>query len=248
MVSVGASSHERLVGSIQHALQAVGDPERAVQQQAYMKSAMPYRGVPTDGVRRIVAAEIDRPAHRLAERADWEAAVLGLWDAATHREERYAAIAIARHRAAHRFRADGALGMYRYLVATGAWWDLVDEVATHLVRDELLAAPERVAPDMRAWAHDDDLWVRRTAILSQIGTRERVDLDLLADVIEPNLERSSLADESGRHDFFIRKAIGWALRDAARRHPDWVRAYVGEHRDRMAGLTVREAFKHLADR
>jgi 3-methyladenine DNA glycosylase AlkD len=248
MATSGAAAHERLVDAIRAALAAAGDPARAVQQQVYMKSAMPYRGVATDVVRRVVAGELDRPEHRLDDRRQWESALLGLWDAATHREERYAAIAIARHRSSRRHRTDGALGLYRHMITTGAWWDLVDEVATHLVRDELLAAPTRVTPELRRWALDPDLWVRRAAILGQIGAKQRVDLDLLGDTIQPNLEGSAFADRAGRQDFFIRKAIGWALRDAARQHPEWVRAYVDEHRDRMAGLTVREALKHLDGR
>lgn len=248
MATSGAAAHQRLVDAIRHALAGAADPDRASQQQAYMKSAMPYRGVPTDAVWRVVAAELARVEEPVVDRCQWESAILGLWDGATHREERYAAIAIARHRTSRRHRADGALGLYRHMITTGAWWDLVDEVATHLVRDELLAAPERVAPELRRWAHDPDLWVRRAAILSQIGAKQRVDLDLLDDAIQPNLEGSPSADEAGRQDFFIRKAIGWALRDAARQHPEWVRAYVAEHRDRMAGLTVREALKHLSGR
>ncbi len=245
MATSGPGGKSRLTDAIRRALAGAADPDRAVRQQAYMKSAMPYRGVPTDGVRRIVAGELDRAEHRLADRREWESAILGLWDGATHSEERYAAIAIARHRTSRPYRADGALGLSRHLITTGAWWDLVDEVATHLVRDELLAAPERVAPELRRWAIDPDPWVRRAAILSQIGAKQRIDLDLLDDAIRPNLEGSPFADRAGRQDFFIRKAIGWALRDAARQHPEWVRAYVAEHRDRMAGLTVREALKHL---
>lgn len=89
---------------------------------------------------------------------------------------------------------------------------------------------------MREWAEDEHLWVRRSSIICQVGRRERVDLDLLAATIEPNL---------GDRDFFIRKAIGWALRDAARTHPDWVRAYVGRHAEALSGLSRREALKHL---
>ncbi len=245
MTSSGEAAHECLAHAIRAALAEAGDPDRAVQQQAYMKSTMPYRGVATAEVRRIVAVELDRPEHRLHDRRDWEAAILGLWDEAAYREERYAATAIARHRTSRLHRAGGALDLWRHLVVTGAWWDLVDEVASHLVRDELLADPGRVAPVMRAWSVDPDMWVRRTAILSQLGAKRALDLDLLRDVIEPNLEGAATAGPGGRQDFFIRKAIGWALRDAARPQPDWVGAFVREHESRMSGLTVREALKHL---
>jgi len=88
---------------------------------------------------------------------------------------------------------------------------------------------------MRDWSGSDSLWVRRASIISQVGARERLDQQLLADVIEPNIDD---------RDFFIRKAIGWSLRDHARHDPDWVRTFVGEHPD-LSGLSRREALKHL---
>ena len=88
-----------------------------------------------------------------------------LWDEATHREERYAATAIARHRTARAWQDPDALDLYRHLVVTGAWWDHLDEVASHLVGGVLAGHRDDVTPVMRAWAVDDDLWVRRTAVL-----------------------------------------------------------------------------------
>ena len=236
-----------LVTAIRTTLASHGDATRAIAQQAYMKSAMPYRGITTADLRALVAAELAHPEHRLASRDEWEATLRVLWDEATHREERYAALAVARHRTSRTFRATPALHLYRHFVATGAWWDLVDETATNLVRGDLATDPEGTGRAMRAWCLDPDLWVRRAAILCQIGARDAVDLVLLADVIRPNLEGAPTAPASGKQDFFIRKAIGWALRDAARRHPAWVRGFVDEHRAAMAGLSVREATKHLRD-
>ncbi len=87
---------------------------------------------------------------------------------------------------------------------------------------------------VRAWSVDDDLWMRRIAIISQLGRRDRVDATLLADVIAPNL---------GDPEFFIRKALGWALREYARVAPEWVRHYVTTHD--LSPLSRREAMKHL---
>ena len=91
-------------------------------------------------------------------------------------------------------------------------------------------------PTVRAWATDDDRWLRRTAVIAQVGARERTDLDLLSHAIESNFDD---------RDFFLRKAIGWALRQYARTDPDWVRAFVAAHDDRISGLSRREALKHL---
>ena len=89
---------------------------------------------------------------------------------------------------------------------------------------------------MREWATDDDRWLRRTAVICQVGAKDRTDLDLLSHAIEANLDD---------RDFFLRKAIGWALRQHARTDPDWVRAFVAAHDDRLSGLSRREALKHL---
>jgi 3-methyladenine DNA glycosylase AlkD len=221
------------------------DPVRAGQQQAYMKSAMPYRGLTAGELRAAVRPLLDDRAAFPATRDAWRQLILELWDRAEFREERYAALTVARDRHAKRFRADGALDLYEHLIRTGAWWDLVDEVATHLVRDELLADPAGVAPTIRAWSVAPDPWIRRTAILCQVGAKRRTDAGLLAAVIEPNLEGGIGSDGAGRQGFFIRKAIGWALRDYARNDAAWVTSFVADHRDRMAGLTIREALRRL---
>ena len=163
-----------------------------------------------------------------------------LWDHATHREERYAALAVTAHRAARPWQDPAALGLYRHLVETGAWWDYVDLVAADRVGPILLRHRSIVTPMMRADAVDDHLWVRRTAILAQLKHREETDLDLLTDVIDANLEGSTFGSE-----FFIRKAIGWALRQHARVDPEWVRAFVEARGERLSGLSRREALKHL---
>jgi 3-methyladenine DNA glycosylase AlkD len=93
---------------------------------------------------------------------------------------------------------------------------------------------------LRADAVDDDLWVRRVAILAQLKHRDETDVELLADVLDANLDGSL----HGR-EFFIRKAIGWALRQHARVDPGWVRAFVEARGDRLSGLSRREALKHL---
>jgi 3-methyladenine DNA glycosylase AlkD len=84
--------------------------------------------------------------------------------------------------------------------------------------------------------HDANMWLRRAAIISQLGARQATDVDLLADVIEPNL-----ADR----EFFIRKAIGWALRDYAWTNPEWVRGYVRAHETQLSPLARREALKNI---
>jgi 3-methyladenine DNA glycosylase AlkD len=223
-----------LVERVRTDLRTAGDPSRAAAQQAYMKSAMPFHGLGAPELRRLLRPHL--AAYSPSDRAEWEATVRLLWDGATHREERYAALALARHRVARAWRDVGSLDLCRHLVVTGAWWDLVDDVASHLVGDVLRRHRAAATPVVRSWATDDDLWLRRTAVLAQLGHRADTDLVLLTHAIESNLDDRS---------FWLRKTIGWALREYARTDPDWVRTSVDVWGDRLSELSRREALKHL---
>ncbi|MDR2998383.1 MAG: DNA alkylation repair protein [Microbacterium sp.] len=218
-----------LVGDVQDALRAAADPALAPGQQAYMKSAMPFLGVRVPEVRRLARALARQETDAWALRS----AALELWREARHREERYAAQALMALPPL-RGRLD-MLDVHEEMVRTGAWWDHVDDVA-HRLADLLDAHPAEMAVELRVWSGDEDFWTRRVAIISQLGRRDRVDRGLLTDAIEPNI-----ADQ----EFFIRKAIGWALRDLGRHDPDWVRAFVAQHPD-LSPLSRREALKHLS--
>lgn len=223
-----------LVDAVRDALATGGDPDRAAAQQRYMKSAMPYRGFTSPELKALLRPLLAE--HPPEDRASWEATVRELWDGATHREERYAALAIGRHRAARAWLDAGSVPLFRHLVVTGAWWDLVDETAQHLVRPALESHPEELTPVLRDWATDDDVWIRRTAVICQVGRRAATDTDLLRHAIDANVDDRT---------FWLRKGIGWALRDYARTDPDWVRAEVDRHGVRLANLSRREALKHL---
>lgn len=224
-----------LIDDLRAALSGHADAAKAKAQQAYMKSTMPYRGLTAPVLRTAVRPVL--AARLLTDRAAWEATARTLWDEAKFREDRYAALALLGYRPYSAW-AIGveSVQLYRYFIETGGWWDFVDELASKFVGQVLLAHPESELGRMREWARDDHLWVRRSAILSQLTFGARTDLELLVDTIEPNL-----ADG----DFFIRKAIGWALRQCAREQPEWVRAVVDGWGDRLSGLSRREALKHL---
>lgn len=223
-----------LVEEVRRRLAEAADPAKAPAMQAYMKSAMPFRGVPAAPLRALCRAVFT--AYPLSSAAAWRAAVLALWDEAAYREERYAATALTGHRRYRAWQTPDQLDLYRHLVETGAWWDHVDDIARNRVGPILRSDLDQVSALMRAWAVDEDLWVRRTAILCQLGSREETDESLL---------RWALVRNLGDPDFFIRKAVGWALREHAKTSPDWVRAFVAEHADEMSGLSRREALKNL---
>ena len=198
------------VGAVRAALARAGDPERAAKQQAYMKSELPYVGLGAPALAALLKPLLAE--HRFIDRGSWEAAVLELWDDANHREEWYAAIALLRHRAYREWIDADLLPLLEHLVRTGAWWDVVDVIAAHLVGQVLDDHRADVTPLMDAWSVDDDsLWIRRTAMLCQLGHAGRTDIDLLERVLVANLDGTAFGRE-----FFIRKALGWALRQHAR--------------------------------
>jgi 3-methyladenine DNA glycosylase AlkD len=233
------SGPENVAEEIRRRLAAAADPERAPAMQAYMKSALPFRGVTAVPLRRLCRDVFtDMP---LEDEAEWRTAVLMLWDDAGYREERHAALELTGQRRYRAYQHPGTLDLYRHLVVTGAWWDLVDGVASNRVGPILRAAPRDVTPTMTSWAVADDLWLRRTAILCQLGSKGDTDTALLRTCLEANLEDSRFGTE-----FFVRKAVGWALRQHARTDPDWVVRFVDQHQNRLSGLSRREALKHVA--
>lgn len=230
---------------VRQRIAAAADPVKAPGMQAYMKSSMPYRGVSAEPLKRLLKHAYDEWS--LPDEESWHRAVLLLWDDAEFREERYAATALAGHRRYREHQQVHTLELYRHLVKTGAWWDHVDGIACHLVRDILVAHRDEVTGLMREWAVDDDLWIRRTAIICQNGLKADLDRDLLVHALDTNLDgstRTTPPESPYGREFFIRKAVGWALRDHFRTAPDWVRAYVEERGGRLSGLSRREALKH----
>jgi len=223
-----------LVQTIRRSLAEVADPTKASQMQAYMKSAMPYRGVSSPQLKRLCREAFK--SHLLATVAEWQRVVLELWRHAKFREERYAAVLLTQARAYRDFQTFSTLPMLEEMIVTGAWWDFVDTLAGRNLGDLLRAEPRRMKPVMRRWARDPDMWKRRSAILCQLGFKRETDLELLYDCIEPNLSQK---------DFFIRKAIGWALRQYAWTDPKEVQRYVKANKDRLSPLSVREALKNV---
>jgi 3-methyladenine DNA glycosylase AlkD len=208
-----------------------GDADRAVQMASYMRTDMAFYGVGAQP-RRMVSRQLARE-YPAASRADYEKGVRALWHG-THREEKYLAIAYAR--SFPRYVTLSSVPMYATMIVQGAWWDFVDEIASHLVGTVLLNQREGLTPTMEAWTVSDEMWLRRTSILSQLRHKAATDARLLDEACTRNLEST---------EFFIRKAIGWALREYAKTNPVWVLGYVERHEVEMSGLTFREATKHL---
>ncbi len=219
---------------VRRELARVADPRKAPAMQAYMKSKMPYRGV-TGPFQKEVWKHVF-PGVELENAETWRGLVLGLWRGAAFREERYGALALASDRRARDFQTLEALPMYEEMIVTGAWWDYVDFLAKHRVGELLRKFPAPMKKTMRQWSTCPDMWKRRTSILCQLGFKRETDLNLLYSCIEPSI---------GSREFFLRKAIGWALREHAWADPDEVVRYVRKNEKRLSGLSKREALKNV---
>jgi 3-methyladenine DNA glycosylase AlkD len=226
----------RLVASVRRSLRERADPEKAEPMRAYMKSDMPFLGVQTPERRSACRAVFKGlPLERFEQ---WRDAVLVLWRDARFREERYAAIELTGHRLYDRFQTLDALPIYAEIVVTGAWWDYVDVVAGNRLDRLLRRYPRPIKSEMRRWSRCDDLWKRRSAILCQLSLKEQTDLKLLYDCVRPAM---------ASREFFLRKAIGWALREYAKTDPGEVRRFVAAHETELSSLSKREALKNLQD-
>ncbi|MFZ6874556.1 DNA alkylation repair protein [Undibacterium sp. Di27W] len=223
----------KVIINFQDLLSRIADPGRAIAMRAYMKNHFEFLGISAPERRKASAAGIKdlktATATQLLEiaRALWEC---------SEREYQYLAIDIlAKH-----WRRLGAedLPALLELVQQKSWWDSVDGLAG-VIGDVLRKNVEegrQIQVSMDEALQHEDFWVKRIAILHQLGWREQTDVDRLFNYA------LALADEK---EFFIRKAIGWALRDYAWHDPAAIRAFLHQNKDKFSGLTLREAAKNL---
>ncbi|MEX1037475.1 MAG: DNA alkylation repair protein [Acidimicrobiia bacterium] len=214
-------------------LGVAADPEKAPAMQAYMKTDMPFYGVQKAGRTPILRALVRDHQPETVE--EYRNLVLSLWNL-DHREEKYLALGVARQFEA--FVLPGQIDLYRRLIVEGGWWDLVDEVATKLIRHMVVEYPSATWPVVDQWIDDSDMWLRRSALICQIGAKDRTD---------PARLFGFCAARAYEEDFFIRKAIGWALREYAKTEPDAVAGFINSHIDELSGLSHREGSKHIRD-
>ena len=221
-----------MIEQLRRRMKVAADPLKAAGMQAYMKSTMPYHGVNMPQLRAISREVFDGSSMACLE---WSETILELWRDARYCEERYAAmflLGMKRHRECI---TPAIMPMLEEMIVTGAWWDYVDEIA-RVVGDLLRRYPKQIRPVMRRWSTDSNLWKRRVSIICQLAFKKDTDLELLYANIQPNL---------GDRDFFVRKAIGWALRQYAWTDPDEVARYVRGHEAQLSGLSRREALKNI---
>jgi 3-methyladenine DNA glycosylase AlkD len=209
------------------------DPARALQMQAYMKDRFPFYGIPSSA-RRELALPFLKTVRKQSP-AIPESLIREMWNR-PQREWQYIAIDLLQKY--HKQAGPESLELYEFLITTHAWWDTVDLIAGWLVGSLFERHPELVADTTQRWMDSGNLWLRRTVLLYPLKYKDRIDWPLLqAHILE-------LAPEN---EFFIRKAIGWILREYSKTAPDRVRTFVAAHPE-LSGLSQREALKWLERR
>ena len=226
MTELAAAVFDRL----DHRLPAARDPERATAMAAYMRDQFIFVGLPAPALRRLeraVLAGLPVPAEE-----DLRAVALACWQRPEREFQYFACDYLRRHTAVP---GSGFLPVIRTLITTKPWWDTVDPLATRVVGD-LVRRHRALVAEQDAWAMADDKWLVRTAILHQLHHGAETDAARLFGYCR---------SQGGHPDFFVRKAIGWALRQYARTDAEAVRGFVATHRHELSPLSVREAAKHL---
>ena len=220
---------EALAARIEADLRTVADPERAEKERAYLKSDLAFLGMPISAIRRAARR------HRELAHDEVIALVEALW-AVPIFERRLAAVEILTDRGALLVPAD--VQLVERLLRDSRTWALVDPLAVHVAGSLAAAHPAQLGPVLDRWVEDGDLWVRRAALLALLAPLRQGGGD--PDRFFGYADR--LLDE---REFFIRKSIGWVLRDMSRTRPELVRDWLAPRAERASGVTMREAVKYL---
>ncbi|MDQ5815561.1 MAG: DNA alkylation repair protein [Actinomycetota bacterium] len=213
-------------------LRAMGTAERAAGEKKYLKSELDFLGATVGDTRRVVHAfSKEHPGLSHDELVDL---VEGLWDSPVF-ERKMAAVMLLQKRVDQLGVED--LRVAEHFIRTSKTWALVDPLAVDIV-GQILRLDNRVTRTLDRWARDGDFWVRRSALLAHLkGLRTGEGLERFTAYADTMLEQK---------EFFIRKAIGWVLREAGKKRPEDVAAWLGPRTHRASGVTMREAVKYLS--
>ena len=212
-------------------LQKHANPTNAVQMQAYLKTEKPFYGVKAPTLNSIVKDV--KETFQFTTQTEYNDIILHLWSL-PHREEKYVSVKLAIK--CSKFITLDALPVFEKMIREGQWWDFIDPVSTNLVGKLLKKYPTEMNKILDKWIEDEDMWIRRSAILSHLKHKENTDQKRLFEYC------LQCAHEK---EFFIRKAIGWALREYSKTKPEVVSNFIQEHNETLSNLSKREGMKHI---
>ena len=209
-------------------LEARADNVRALDMSKYMKNKFEFFGVGAPD-----RNEIWKPYFKEAKKTkkiDWN--FIEICFKHDKRECQYTAAYYLKYM--KKFLVEDDIPKLKELVLTKSWWDTVDILDK--VIGSIIYNNKNLYPIILEWSKDDNIWLRRVAIDHQLLRKENTDEQLLEKILINNLNHK---------EFFVNKAIGWALRDYSKTNPQWVRNFIEVHKENMASLSIREASKYL---
>jgi 3-methyladenine DNA glycosylase AlkD len=232
MTAASPSVHEARAAAIEAMLRQTGNPSRAASERRYLKSDLEFIGVGVPGVRAIVRESL-RESGPL-EHEHVLGLVVALWARPIHERRVTAIEVLGRHQ---RLLEPDDIGLLERLIRESLTWAYVDALAVDVAGRLVERYPELNAV-LDRWAGDEDFWVRRASMLALLRPirRGEGDFERFGRYADAMLEE---------REFFIRKAIGWVLREASKRRPELVYAWLKPRVARASGVTVREAVKYL---
>lgn len=213
---------------LQQLMQHHANPEQAKKMEAYMKNQFPFYGIPASDRKKLYASILKDS--KQSAKIDWN--LLNLCFQEGYREMKY-------------FVCDYLLGMVKYLryedlshirsyILMESWWDITDSLDAVIGRMAL--KDERVKNDMLAWSVSDNIWLKRVAIDHQLSYKEKTDTVLLEEILHHCM---------GTSEFFVNKAIGWALRQYSKSDPDWVKRFIDKNYNELHSLSIKEGSKYI---
>jgi len=205
------------------------DESQSEPMSAYMRNLFPFLGIKSKDRKELQREIAEKTGY--TKKPFSEAFVRRLWEL-QEREYQYFAIdyLISKSRTLER----DHINLVQELITSKSWWDTVDALASNVVGRLCSKYPDIQRKEILQFSESDNIWLIRTSILFQLKYKDKTDTNLLATVIEEN---------AGTGEFFIDKAIGWALRQYARTDEEWVLEFLNTHT--LAPLSVKEAGKHL---
>jgi 3-methyladenine DNA glycosylase AlkD len=218
--------------SLQRHYQQHADPKKAAPMKAYMRNQFEYLGIKSPELAELNKTFINQQG--LPKMVELEQILHDLWEL-PEREYQYMAVGLL-IRLGKELPAD-FIRTIEFLITTKSWWDTVDSIAGGAVGTHFKRYPLVKKKYVARWRKSENFWLRRTTLLFQLGYKKDTDFPLLCDLIRDNL---------GSKEFFINKAIGWALRQYSRIDPQGVRDFVAQ--TPLHPLSKREALKWLENR
>ena len=221
----------RIIKYITNTLNDNKNSKDAIQMQRYLKTTMPFYGVKSPILNTIVN-DVNN-LHLISNQEEYNSVIMDIWNL-SHREEKYISIKLARKW--KKYITLDALNVYEKMIREGQWWDFIDPISQGLIGILLMKNRFKMNKILDKWIKDENLWIRRSAILAHLKHKENTDYKKLFEYC------LKCAHEK---EFFIQKAIGWVLREFSKTEPEIVYTFIQDNQQVLSNLSKREGMKYI---